>query len=100
LALAVILPLATAGLSPKGFAQEAAEIKRMLNKSLPGKVSAPAKKISEVQQKLAQHYVVPLDEKTLRTMRSKACFQALKDPYTAYMSAEELARIESDIKGP
>jgi len=29
----------------------------------------------------------------------KGLLQALKDPYTAYMSAEELARIESDIKG-
>lgn len=57
------------------------------------------KKLNEVQQKLAKYYVSPVDQRALADNALKGLLQGLKDPYTDYLSANELAQFDTQIKG-
>jgi carboxyl-terminal processing protease len=59
----------------------------------------PVKVIAEVRKKLQENYVAPLDEKQLTRDAIRSLLKSLKDPYTAYLPAEELDRYESEVKG-
>jgi carboxyl-terminal processing protease len=98
-ALALFLPLGTAGWAPATSAHDAPPPQDQAQKSPAGKESAPVKRIIEVQKKLADHYILPVDERSLTEHALKGLLQALKDPYTAYISDADLAKLESDIKG-
>jgi len=57
------------------------------------------KKLTEVRDQLAKHYVEPLDEKSLTEQPLKGLVQGLKDPYTEYLSADDLKQVDGQIKG-
>jgi carboxyl-terminal processing protease len=96
LALTLIVPLATAAWSPTSAAQEALQEQKP---QPPAKEGDSAKRILEVQQKLEKHYVVPVDGKSLGEHALKGLLQGLNDPNTIYLTAEELTKLEGDIKG-
>ena len=57
------------------------------------------KKISEATEKLLKHYVAPLDETKLADHALKGLLQGLMDPYAGYLTADELGRVDSQLKG-
>jgi carboxyl-terminal processing protease len=57
------------------------------------------KRLSELRDKLGKHYVKPVDDKALAEQALKGLLQGLHDPYTDYLSAKDLASIDSQIKG-
>jgi carboxyl-terminal processing protease len=63
------------------------------------KDSALLKKLNEVWDKLAKHYVAPLDDKALAEQALKGLLKGLKDPYTDYLSTEDLNSYDSQVKG-
>jgi carboxyl-terminal processing protease len=63
------------------------------------KDAALLKKLSEVRDKLAKYSVVPLDDKALAEQALKGLLKGLQDPYSDYLSADELNSVESQLKG-
>jgi carboxyl-terminal processing protease len=57
------------------------------------------KKLAEVRNKLAKHYVAPLDDKELAEQAIKGLLKGLKDPYTDYLSAKDLSGFEAQVAG-
>jgi carboxyl-terminal processing protease len=98
LALAVaavlVVPLASAG-----FTGEPVDDPEQVQPTIADKENALLKKISEATAKLQKHSVIPLDEKMLADHTLKGLLKGLKDPYADYLSAEELGRVDSQLKG-
>jgi carboxyl-terminal processing protease len=78
-----------AGQTDQGKAQQPA----------PAKDNETLKRLTEVQQKLAKHYVAPVDEKVLFNGALQGMLKGLKDPYTTYLPADALAELEKSNKG-
>src|SRR5262249_661382 len=57
------------------------------------------KRLAEIQKKLREHYVAPIDDKQLMENALRAWLKSLKDPYTDYIAAEEYAALERQFKG-
>jgi carboxyl-terminal processing protease len=98
LAVTMILALGTAGVALKptrAFAQE----QPVEGQSQVAQQSDLVKKLTEVRDKLAKHYVEPLDEKALTEQALKGLLQGLRDPYTDYLSADDLKQVDGQIKG-
>jgi carboxyl-terminal processing protease len=103
--LATVAAIALAmGLGAIGFSQTPAaaagdELKDQVQPPPKEKDKVLLKKLEEVQQKLAKYYVHPVDEKTLADHALRGLLQGLKDPYTDYVSPEDLKRFDSQLKG-
>jgi beta-lactamase regulating signal transducer with metallopeptidase domain len=96
LAVAALLAVGTAGVALKptpAFAQE----QPVAGQAQGGQQSDLVKKLTEVRDKLAKHYVEPLDEKALTEQALKGLVQGLKDPYTDYLSADDLKQVDGQI---
>jgi carboxyl-terminal processing protease len=98
-ALCFALLLGMAGSSPAGVTAQAELGTDNAQQPPAGKDDTLLKKLEEVQQKLAKNYVIPVDEKILADYALKGLLQGLKDPYTTYLSAAELDRLNSQTKG-
>jgi carboxyl-terminal processing protease len=57
------------------------------------------KKLEDIRKKLREHYVGPLDDKQLTTAAIKGLLQGLKDPYTDYLSADDLGAFTTQAQG-
>jgi carboxyl-terminal processing protease len=99
LALALALPLGTAGFSSANAAGQPDQAKDKVQQPPATKDDVVLKKLNEVLKILAKHYVEPVDEKVLAEAAIKGLLQGLNDPYTTYLSPEELARFMSQAKG-
>ena len=101
-ALVLLAPLAGAtwrdlsALSAPVVVENQEEKNELAGQDKPGD---PAKKLAEVQKKLKEHYVHPLDDQRLAEDALKGLLQGLKDPYTDYLSAKEMAALESSLAG-
>src|SRR5439155_7763127 len=97
LSLVLVMPLASvAFISRPAKAQEQATDQA---KQQAADRDLLLKKISEATEKLLKHYVAPLDEKMLADHALKGLLKGLKDPYADYLSADELGRVDSQLKG-
>jgi carboxyl-terminal processing protease len=105
LALLLVVPLGTATFSfgPAGALADEPKVKvEPDTKDEPAtaaKEGALLKKLAEVRAKLAELYVTPLDEKVLAEQALKGLLQGLKDPYTDYISPEDLNSFDTQLKG-
>jgi carboxyl-terminal processing protease len=97
LGLSLALGSAKLVLAPAGVLAD--EPKDQVQQQGADKDKALLKRLSEVQQKLAKFYVTPIDEKILADHALKGLLQGLKDPYTDYVSPDDLGRFDSQIKG-
>ncbi|HYV35414.1 MAG TPA: S41 family peptidase [Gemmataceae bacterium] len=95
-ALALALALGTAAFTSTAARAETAPD---YAQQPPAKDADLAKKLGEIQEKLAKHYVTPVDDKALATFALKGLLQGLNDPYTGYLSADELAKFDSQTQG-
>jgi carboxyl-terminal processing protease len=98
LAVSIMLAVGTAGIAvqpSRAFAQEQPEE----GPARAAQQSDLVKKLTEVRDKLAKHYVEPLDEKALTEQALKGLLQGLKDPYTDYLSEDDLKQVDGQIKG-
>ena len=98
-ALAVAVPLGTAGFSPTNAAGQTEQGPEQAKQPPTGKDDALVKKITEIQQKLAKNYITTVDEKVLADGALKGLLAGLKDPNTAYLSADDLTRFNTETKG-
>jgi carboxyl-terminal processing protease len=99
IALALAIPLGTASLSPISASGQAEQTKDKGQEPAAGKDDALLKRLNEVMKALAKYYVSPVDEKALAESAVKGLLQGLNDPYTTYLSPEELNRLTSETKG-
>jgi carboxyl-terminal processing protease len=97
-ALALVFALGRAEFTPAASAEQAEQTKDQVQQQ-PAKDDAALKRLSEVQEKLAKHYVTPVDEKVLAEHALKGLLEGLKDPYTVYLTPEEMLNLEKMTKG-
>jgi|GEM_PF-888073 len=93
-AAVLVVPLASAG-----FTQQPIESPEQVQPIIADKENVLLKKIAEANEKLQKHSVIPLDEKMLADHALKGLLKGLKDPYADYLSADELGRVDSQLKG-
>lgn len=96
--IACLLPLASAVilLSPRDAIAD--EPKQQAQSPAPDKDTL-ARKLNEVREKLAKNYVGPLDDKALVEHALKGLLQGLKDPYTDYITTEDLNQLDKQLNG-
>jgi carboxyl-terminal processing protease len=95
-------PHAKATASPEQPSAPAAEPQNQADKTEQAtteKENALLKRLAEVRDKLAKYYVAPLDDKAMAEQALRGLLKGLKDPYTDYLSAEELNSVENQLKG-
>jgi carboxyl-terminal processing protease len=97
--IALAIGLGTVGFSPSPATAAGDDPKDQVQAPAKEKDKVLLKKLGEVQQKLAKYYVHPIDEKTLADYALRGLLQGLKDPYTDYVSPEDLKRFDSQLKG-
>lgn len=97
-AMLLVVPLASAGFtdSPTETPQKKTDDAKQPALDKDGLL---LKKISEATEKLLKHYVAPLDEKTLADHALKGLLKGLNDPFADFLSADELGRVDSQLKG-
>jgi carboxyl-terminal processing protease len=67
---------------------------------LPGPMTPDTlKQLEEIRKKLRDHYVKPIDERELTNAAIKGLLQGLKDPYTDYVTADELNMVQNQTQG-
>lgn len=103
IALGLLGPLATLGLrSAAAATAEVVEPVLIDNEAPPAQVEKPtdpAKRFAEVQKKLQEMYVTPINEKRLWEEALKGLLKALEDPFTDYLPAEQFGQLEAQFKG-
>jgi carboxyl-terminal processing protease len=97
LSLALLLPAATAGL-PSATAAAPDETAETQKQPAPAKATPSLKALAEVEKKLRELYVNPIDEKQLTDAAIRGLLKGLHDPYTDYVPAADLKQFESQIK--
>ncbi len=100
-AIAVTLAVALGAvvLSPSAATLTAAQAKDEAQQPPGDKDGALLKRLAEVQQQLAKHYVTPVNDKVLVDSAINGLLSGLNDPYTAYIPADELEKFDSQIQG-
>jgi carboxyl-terminal processing protease len=95
LAIALLVPAATLSF---GTASATAGDDKVSQPKAAGKDGTALKKLAEVQQKLRELYVAPLDEKQLAESALKGLLRGLKDPYVDYLPPAERTQLENQLK--
>jgi carboxyl-terminal processing protease len=100
--LALLFPVAAADLAPTATAED--NQRSVVNPVVQAPADSAkdvdlAQLLAEVRKKLKEHYVAPFDEKKLQEEAIRGLLKGLKDPYTDFLSEQDLNQFQVQSKG-
>jgi carboxyl-terminal processing protease len=97
-AIGLLVPLATVSMNIETRAQEAAARKETADKQRPGQRSS-SERFAELSRTLIDQYVTPPNEEQVLHGALKGMVEALNDPFSEFVPAQQLADLERQIDG-